>query len=222
MTLVLRRLFLSLALCTVVSACGSGSKGTTAGGSGGSSGSSGSGASSGGSSGSGNGEFPSGGTFTVSGADSGSASAKLAGFQSSLTTGTSDGTELGIAAVNGDGTSSAVFSTPTGIASYTFTGNLYFPAQPTSGMTLTNSQTCGSIAFSYGSASKPFEYGFEASSTAGANCTSATSNAGSWTLTLSSVTLVPGVVNNSYTAHGTLNATMPDGMGDTGTLDLTF
>lgn len=217
-----RPFLLSVALATVVSACGPGSKGATAGGSGGgNSSSSGSGgASSGGSSGSGDDQFPSSGTFTVTGTNS--ASANLAGFQTSLTTGTSDGTEWSVAAVNGDSTSSAVFSTPTGIASYTFTCSLYFPAKPAAGTTLTSSQTCGSIGFSYGSAAKPFEYDFEASSTAGASCTAASSNKGSWTLTLSSVTLVPGVVDTSYTAHGTLTATLPDGNGDTGTLDLTF
>jgi hypothetical protein len=213
-----------LLLASTLAACGGKTGSATAGQNGGGTGGTNGGGASGGGTSGGNsdGEFLAQGNFTVSGADSGSASATLAGFQSSLTSGTSDGSEFSLAAVTGDSTSSANFSTPAGIGSYTVTGNFYFPGTPASGMTLTNADTCGSVGFSYGSVSQPFANNFVAASTAGIDCTAASMSSGSWTLTLSSVSAVQNGLGNSYTAHGSLNATMPDGSGDTGTLALTF
>jgi len=162
-------------------------------------------------------QFPSMGTFTASGADSGAVSASLTGMQSSLPVTAAGPTELSIAAINGDGTSTGTFTSPSGVTAYTVLANLYFTGPPTSGMTLSNATSCGNISVSYGSTAKQLG-DFEASQV-GAACVDASTNAGSWTLSFTSVSANLG---GYYLAHGSFMATLPDATGDTGMLNLTF
>jgi len=213
----------SMALCALLVACGSKTTGSGSGGSSshGSSTSNGSSAAtSSASTGAGSDNFPASGTFSVTGANP--ASATLTKFESSMSgvASPSTVTEISIAAVNGDGMSSATFTTPAGITVYTFTANVYVAGVPTAGSKYSDKQSCGQVAFSYGTAAKPFKYSLQALAK-GANCSTVNSTSGSWSLSFTSVTPLPGVGSN-YTAHGTLTATMPDGTGDTGSLNLTF
>jgi len=169
-------------------------------------------------------DFSGGGTFTATGADAGGDSAMLSGIDMTLAAflTSTNVYQLSMAATFGDGKSSAAFSGPGSVGTYTLTSSVVFSGAPTTGMTLTGSNSCGATTFSYGPTAKPFEYSFGASMQ-GASCSTVSgSNAGSWTLTFTSVSSPGGDLGNSYTAHGTFKATMPDGMGGTGTLDLTF
>jgi hypothetical protein len=170
------------------------------------------------------GEFLGNGTFTATGAEAGSASATLAGFQISIANflTSTNVYQFSVAATEGDGTSSATFSSPSGIGSYTFTSSVIFTGAPKAGASYTVSNSCGSTGISYGPATRSFEYNFTATFD-GANCTTVSApNAGSWTLSLASVAQSAAAVGSIYTAHGTFTSIMPDGMGDTGTINLTF
>ncbi len=90
-----------------------------------------------------NGEFLSKGSFTASGADSGVVNASLSGLQSTLVMTAASPIEFDIAATEGDPTSMATFTSPSGIAAYTVTASIYFAGPPTTGMTLTNANSCG-------------------------------------------------------------------------------
>ena len=172
----------------------------------------------------GSGDFSGSGTFTATGADAGGDSAMLSGIDMTLAAflTSTNVYQLSMAATFGDGKSSAAFSGPGSVGTYTLTSSVVFTGAPASGMTVTGTTSCGSTSFDYGPTAKPFEYSFEAS-VQGANCSTVTgANAGSWTLTFSSVSGPEGDLGNFYTAHGTFEATMPDGTGGTGTLSLTF
>jgi hypothetical protein len=171
-----------------------------------------------------NGEFLASGTFTASGDDAGSSSAKLTGFQSSLAEflTSNDVYQFSVAANDGDGTSSATFTSPSGINSYTFTSSVIFPGAPAVGMSYTASNSCGGTSLDFGPMARPFEYDFQALVT-GANCTTVgMTNGGTWTLSFTSVSPESGGTGNFYTAHGSFTSMLSDGMGGKGTLDFTF
>jgi hypothetical protein len=175
----------------------------------------------GGTTGGGNTDFPASGTFNASGADGGSlASATLIDFDASLAQFLAVGTgyQFSIAAVNGDGMSSATFTSPTGITNYTFTSSIVFPNAPVVG-SISSTASCGNIGFNFGTTDQSFNY---VAQVAGANCNGQVQGGGSWTLTFTSVSGPGGPLGNDYTAHGSLVASMPDATGDTGALNLAF
>ena len=177
----------------------------------------------GGTTGGGNTSFPASGTFIAVSADGGTvANGTLTNFQGSLSQFLAVGTgyQFSIAAVSGDGMSSASFSLPSGINTYTFTSSIVFPNAPAVGSIL-NSASCGNVGFTYGTTAQPFLYNYVAQ-VAGANCTGQVNGGGSWNLSFSSVSGPEGSLGNFYTAHGTLEASMPDGLGNLGQLFLTF
>lgn len=166
-------------------------------------------------------EFLSMGTFTASGANSGAVSASFTGLQSSLSTPAAGGIQFDITAINGDTTSMGTFTSPTGITAYAVSADIYFPGPPTVGMTVTNTNSCGSALVSYGTATESNLDDF-ISREQGAACTVVTgANAGSYTLTFTSVSGPMGL-SSYYLAHGSFTTTMPDATGDTGMLSLTF
>ena len=165
-------------------------------------------------------QFFSMGTLTASGMDSGAVGATLSGLQSSLLTTAAGPIELSIAALNGDGTSTGTFTSPSGVTSYTVLANVYFTGPPTAGMTITNTNSCGSVSISYGTASTQIG-DFEASEQGAACSTVSVPNAGSYTLSFASVSSPMGM-GSYYLPHGSFTATMPDATDDTGILSLTF
>ncbi len=113
------------------------------------------------------------------------------------------------------------FTSPTGIAVYVITSDIYFAGPPTVGMMITNTNSCGSALISYGTATQQDAFNFFAREQ-GPACTVVTgANLGSYTLTFSSVSGPIGL-SSYYLAHGSFTVTMPDGFGDTGMLNLTF
>jgi hypothetical protein len=169
----------------------------------------------------GDGEFFAMGTFTAAGADSGAVSANLTGIESTLGMVAAGPIEFNIAATKGDPYSMATFTSPSGIAAYTVTGSIYFTGPPTTGTTITNTNSCGGVAMSFGTAAKQDLYLFLASEQ-GADCSTVTgANSGSYTLTFTSVSGPMGL-SDYYLAHGSFTVTMPDATGDTGMLSLTF
>jgi hypothetical protein len=172
----------------------------------------------------GNGEFFTMGSFTASGADSGAASANFTGLQSSMAV-TDVGTiDFDITAISGDPTSKGTFTSPSGITSYGISADIYFTGPPTAGMTLTTANSCGATGITYGTDAKPYLATFFAREQ-GSACTTVTgANAGSYTLSITSVSPKMGVVGNYgyYLPHGTFTATMPDATGDTGMISFSF
>ena len=167
------------------------------------------------------------GGFTASGAHSGVVSASFTGMSSYLfSVVTSQDYVFRVGAIdgafNGDGTSTGTFTSPSGVTTYTVSANIDFTGPPTTGMTLTNSNSCGDVSISYGSAAVSKLGDFEASG--GSNCVSvADAGAGSWTLTFTSVPPPEGESGGDvYFPHGTFVATMPDGLGDTGMVNFSF
>jgi 2-keto-3-deoxy-6-phosphogluconate aldolase len=98
-----------------------------------------------------------------------------------------------------------------------------FAGPPTSGMTLTNTNSCGEVGIAYGPAVVSMHGIFQASEPGMNLCFPAQDAGGSWTLTFTSMSS-PDIESDgvSYFPHGTLVATMPDGMGDTGMASFNF
>jgi hypothetical protein len=167
--------------------------------------------------------FPASGTF-ISADDAGAmvANATLTSFQALLGSYLEGdaGYQFSITAGSGDGMSSATFSLPSGIGGYTFASNIVFPNAPAVG-SISSSASCGNVGFHFGPSADPFLYGYTAQ-VAGAACSGQIQGGGSWTLTFTSVSAPGGSLGDLYTAHGNLQASMPDGMGDVGQLSLTF
>jgi hypothetical protein len=169
-------------------------------------------------------EFYTMGSFTASGADSGAVSANFTGLQSTLVVTAAGGIQFDITAINGDGTSTGTFTSPSGITNYGVSADIYFTGPPAAGMTLTNTNSCGSASIDYGTTAQPFLNDFIAREQ-GAACSVVTgANAGSYTLSFTSMSQKMGVVGNYgyYLPHGTFTATMPDATGDTGMVSFTF
>ena len=211
-----RALSLTVLLCAT--ACGGGIKGKSDAGAG-------SGGSSGGSGGSGSETFTGTGTFTATSA-AGPVNATLApiieiggspnflgSFAFSINIGTATGRD------------GLTFSSPSGITSNLLGLSVGFPGTaPTTG-TFTQDSTgyCGTIGLTYSNDAQTINENF----TAGADACppSNPGNTGSWSLTLSSLTLGPTNSDTGvtyYTAHGSFSASMVDGASGTGTLSVTF
>jgi hypothetical protein len=165
-------------------------------------------------------QFFSMGSFTASGMDSGGVSANFTDLQSSLGTPVAGGFQFDITAFNGDSMSMGNFTSPTGITAYSIGTDIYFAGPPTAGLTVTNTNSCGSALVSYGTETDTYDDFI--SREQGAACTVVTgTNMGTYTLSFSYVSAPVGL-GNYYLAHGSFTATMPDATGDTGMLNLTF
>ncbi len=126
------------------------------------------------------------------------------------------------AELGGDnGTEDLEFASPGGILEGTFAVNITLDGAPTPGTyTEQSSSATGGVALAYSTASAG--EGFSATAASGA-----TQARGSWTLLLTSAVVADGGVGPQPSAvyeiaHGTLAADLTDGLGGTGTLQLTF
>jgi hypothetical protein len=93
------------------------------------------------------------------------------------------------------------------------------PAVYTSG----ESQSCGFVAFTYDPPGSPGEVTYLASATS--DCSDSTMVAGSWAVTLTSVTPyagTPGTPGTYYVGHGTFSATLPQSNDGPGTVTVSI
>ncbi len=167
------------------------------------------------------------GTFTAMGSDAGTVSATMApvitlsgspSFSGSYSFNIGDQGSL----LPSGGT--LTFKSPSGITSVQLAIGIEFPGTaPTTGtFTDATANVCGTLSMIYSNDALTIDNNFTAGQPA---CPAGTApmNTGSWSLTLSSLSLGPTMNTVTYyTAHGSLTASMIDGNGDTGSINLTF
>jgi hypothetical protein len=116
------------------------------------------------------------------------------------------------------------FTTPTGITTGGLTCVVQLEAAPTVA-TFASATGCGGLAFDYATSST--SDGFASQAPAVSWCSNSANQlaSGSWTLTITSLTLAvqgTSLTSTLWTPHGTLTSTLPDAANGSVTLDLSF